>query len=77
MKQKKPYDIWCEGFRATGQSRKAWFVGSVVGVDFKDACRNYSKAHPEANIKEWGTNAIGIWGCQFFPTEEEARKSFG
>lgn len=86
----KEYEIWMEGFAATGQSQGASYIGRASGKDFNDACKNfrYSK-----NITNWDNEVIveegeplklddnrdypSIWACRLYDNEADARKSFG
>ena len=89
----KEYEIWIEGFAATGQSATASRLlredesdSKWEAVSFKSAC---VKALNELKwqILHQGYQGLGssyydskensYWGCRFFETEEEARKSFG
>jgi len=69
----KEYEIWSEGYQATGDSSGACFHGKVLATSFKEAC-----------IKHFGINNIyfdedrlSFWGCKLFDNEIEARKNFG
>lgn len=37
----KEFDIWIEGYAATGESSGASYIGKSKGIDFEDACRNF------------------------------------
>jgi hypothetical protein len=37
----KEYEIWIEGYAATGESGPANFIGKSHGEDFTDACVNF------------------------------------
>lgn len=109
----KEWEIWIEGYSATGEHSPASFIGKALGETFDEACENFT--YPEDLIREWDglvmkhkgdklnldkdkdglrrgsfrgklpagldrINAKGnysIWACQLFPTELEARASFG
>ena len=68
----KAYNIWMEGFAATGESAPASFVGTVQANSFKEACQKAfegnSSYNPERNT---------YWGCRLFDNEAAARRSFG
>lgn len=83
------YDIWSEGYLATGMEdipAKAKLVArGIEGKDFIDACYNWARKN-ENNLKDWGginisintdKSSVSLWACRLFPTEAEARKSFG
>lgn len=69
------YEIWMEGYAATGQSSQAHRVGSYPGTDFYDACK------AAARDKQWASyynpQQNTYWGCRLFNDEAAARKSFG
>ena len=64
-------------------SATAHYVGSAEGEDFLDACKNYIMKNPGSGyIKK--VNYLGLeyeyacnWGCRWYPTLEEAKRSFG
>jgi len=88
---KKEYEIWIEGFIATGQSQRASFIGKAKGNNFKEACKSFR--YPENIIREYDGELIvkkgtklkldkhykhpSIWACRLFDNEKDARKSFG
>lgn len=37
----KTYEIWMEGYAATGEHGTARFIGTAEGTNFEDACRNF------------------------------------
>jgi hypothetical protein len=75
VEETKTFDIWCEGYSVTGQEEKARKVAErVEGETFVDACWSWFKSHSDLHYDPEQNTA---WGCQLFPTEAEARKSFG
>lgn len=83
------YQIWIEGWSATGGGSDATFIGEVEAPDFLTACRTvrYNKNFhytpligtlfsESKNYKEAG-NKVYDWGCRVFDNETDARKSFG
>lgn len=66
------FDVWSEGYAATGESGGAVYHGQATAASFREAC-----------VKVLGRNELfdptrlTYWGCRLFPTEEEARRSFG
>ncbi len=73
--------IYEEGFMASGMDApvKAHFVGVARGNDFIDACKNYiSDGHHGTIGRDFNGNEYAHdWGCRWFPTLEDAQKSFG
>ena len=70
------FDIWCEGYRATGQWSSANCLGTMKGEDFKAACVGLMELiDPESHYYCDVGNTY--WGCHLFDNELDARKSFG
>lgn len=82
------YEIWIEGYAATGERSCASFIGRANGDSFYEACENFR--YPE-NITRPSDGEIivhkgeplkldknrrypSIWGCQLFDNEMDARK---
>lgn len=77
----KEYEIWIEGFNATGESATAKKLGEFEGESFIDACnRNKEKLGLDLNDDDTMRLFDGrpcIWACRLFDNETDARKSFG
>lgn len=70
------YDIWSEGFVATGQSSGAIHHGTAEGKTLKEACINLADQNKE--FKEYfNEERMTYWGCKLFDNSVDARKSFG
>lgn len=72
------HEIWIEGFLITGSEgtpTRASFVGKSEGNTFREAVLNWHKNHPDAS--SFNPQTLSYWGCQLYPTEGEARRSFG
>jgi len=69
----KTWEVWVEGYSATGDSAPARRLAeSIEAETFADAC--------ELLLGKDGlfdAERLTYWGCKLFPTELEARKSFG
>jgi len=73
------YDIWVEGFQATGQSGSAERLASRVrGDSFRQAVVAWV-ATPAGDPWRGTFNAerLTFWGCRAFDNEAAARRSFG
>lgn len=68
------YNIWMEGAQFTGGGFQASYVGAAEGSNFREAVRNWFKNNPSINFD---SNNLTEWGCRLFPSEAQARKSFG
>ena len=69
------HQIWMEGFHIAGRDRVgASFVGSAEGNSFREAVLKWYRDHPNSSFHP---THLTNWGCGHYPTEAEARKSFG
>ena len=70
------YEIWSEGYRCTGNSSGAIFLGTFEAESFKTACDLLAE-----NDKEFGrlydSERMTFWGCRLFDNEADARELFG
>lgn len=89
----KEYEVWMEGYAATGESAGAHLVGKAEARNFAQACHivmceQYLKQAQTENSPEYthyidasrwdyDPRSLGYWGCRLFWSEELARKSFG
>lgn len=73
----REFDIWVEGYAATGQQAPARFLGKARGYNFRSACIAYHSSLHEHERKDWNPTCTAIWGCRLFDNEAAARKSFG
>lgn len=70
------YEIWSEGFRATGESGTATYHGESEGSNFVEACKNFAARHEEF-AKYYNPKSNAYWACSLFDNESDARKTFG
>lgn len=87
----KEFEIWIEGYRATGEEAQASFIGKAAGETFEEACKNFEYPEDQFNmgikfiskgqkltLDEKGHGGRpSIWACRLFDNEADARKSFG
>ena len=71
----KQYEVWMEGYAATGDSSEAEFCGVYEAETFSDACAAWNKEKGEKGY--FNARALTYWGCRFFDNETDARRSFG
>lgn len=71
----KKFQIWAEGFAATGQSGKAFLFGESEGADFQEACDRFFARREYKGF--YNPGRLTHWGCKLFDNEQDARKSFG
>ena len=89
----KEYEVWMEGFSATGQSAGASLVGKAKARNFAQACHivmckqhlEFMEEENQPTYKHYSTpgrwdydpSRLTYWGCQLYWSEELAKKSFG
>lgn len=72
----KEWDIWMEGFLATGQEgipERARCLGTATGYTFLEACRKFMATYPEAGTY-YNSRQNTYWACQLYDNEADARK---
>lgn len=69
------FEIWAEGYAATGESGTAHRFGTAEGENFNEAVRNFFKDREDADYLN--DSATAYWGCRLFDNEAEARAIFG
>lgn len=70
------FNVWVEGYVATGERAGATFLGAVEAETFPEACRKATEA------KGWGMSSYKddpprFWGCRYYDNETDARATFG
>lgn len=89
----KEYEVWCEGYAATGERSGATLLGKVLARNFAQACDTIMCKQHLAYIEQdnlpdnkeycpprtWDYNPqrLTVWGCRLYWDEMLARKSFG
>lgn len=79
---KKEFEIWTEGYAATGERGTATFHGRAIGETFEEACisllpdRLDKDSNSPDGYRRFG-GRLSIWACRCFDNEADARKSFG
>lgn len=86
----KEYEIWMEGYAATGEYGPAQMIGKGIGTTFDEAVKDYMSKKPNHGIEENGRKRYttdeayynrksnwNIWACNLFDNEADARKAFG
>jgi hypothetical protein len=67
------WDIWAEGYSATGDRSGASLVkAEVEAPTFMEACDTVL-----GNDPLYSREALTHWGCRLFDNEQDARKRFG
>lgn len=76
----KSFDIWVEGYSATGQSSGATLMGTVTAVSFDEAVKAHVAKLNKSSADYYRRSDDGkwtMWGCRLFDNERDARKSYG
>jgi len=72
------YQVWTEGYAATGDNSGAQFHGNYEGESFKDAVIAFRDSIADERSKSLiDLDRLTYWGCHFFDNAAEAQKSFG
>lgn len=76
--QLNEYEIWCEGYAATGHRGQAFCFGKAHGENFREACRAFFRVEIAAGkFHTYDPAENRYWGCQLYDNETDARKTFG
>ncbi len=86
----REFEIWMEGYAATGEHGTAHMIGKGFGSTFDEAVKDYMSKNPKHGIEENGRSRYisedayknrrsnwNIWACSLFDNETDARKLFG
>ena len=74
----KIYEIWAEGYKATGQESHAQLLSKYKADSFDAAVEQYHVEHDDCiDFNRYGKSRHAIWGCELFDNAIDARKSFG
>jgi hypothetical protein len=86
----REFEIWMEGWLATGEHSRAQVIGRGIGDTFDEAVKDYMSKTPNHRIKENTRSKYrndedyqkrrsnwNIWGCNLFDNEVDARKFYG
>jgi hypothetical protein len=74
------WDLWMEGYQATGNFATARFLGSYDAFSYAEAVQQYlDEKHPtdQKQLASWHDGYCAIWGCRIYDNETDARKYFG
>lgn len=86
----KEFEIWVEGYSATGEHGNAQMIGKGFGDSFDEAVKDYMNKNSGHGIQENRRNRYiddesyqnrrsnwNIWACNLFDNEIDSRKTFG
>lgn len=66
------FNIWSEGYEATGNHSPATLHGTVKAETFKDACDSFFK-----DDKLYDPENLTYYACRLYDNFEDARRTFG
>ena len=72
----KDWEVWSEGYTATGECGTAMFHG----VDRAETFQQAIEAWLDEDISRWklyNPDRLTFWGCKFYDNEKDARAFFG
>lgn len=72
----KQFEIWSEGYAATGDRGVAVLHGEAQGETFREAVLDFARRTPSF-ARHFDERHMEHWGCQLFDNERDARESFG
>lgn len=70
------YNIWCEGFVATGQRGKATLLGTIEANSFREAC-DLMAVKDSDFAKYYDSSRLTYWGCRLYDNINDASKFAG
>lgn len=77
----KEFEIWSEGYQATGENAKAALHGKVVARSFHEAVEKYIANAPKGTKQYWhyseSSDTWLMYGCKVYDNEAEAREYNG
>lgn len=75
----KEFNIWSEGYAATGQQSGATFHGVFKASSFLDAVKMWADTLEPAskNLMNLDADPPTFWACELFDNETDAREAFG
>ena len=81
MEEIKVYEIWMEGYAATGEHGIHRLIGRVEAGSFKEACKKavieWLGDRCEREYHYFDEEKCTFWGCRMFDNEEDAARAFG
>jgi len=69
------FELWMEGYMATGEHQRASKIGEYHAESFEDAMEMFDKENPGELDKD--RKGYSIWACRIFDNEEQARAFCG
>lgn len=77
------FNLWVEGYAATGEHGTAKLLGTVEAESFNEAVLKWNSEN-NTDGRKWGNlgydlnyDRHSLWGCRIYDNERDARKAFG
>ena len=75
------YEVWMEGYAATGERGEHEKVGEFEAPDFESACSlaadHLSRGDASVRHRYYDPEHLTWWGCRLFDNETDAAEAFG
>lgn len=71
----REWDIWMEGYSATGEHGTAHKVATVTARTFRSACKKWAAKTDQPSL--FNERSLSYWSCGLYDNEADARKTFG
>ena len=65
------FEIWSEGYSATGESSGPIYFGKSFGRTFREACDNFAKSNPEF-ARNYDPDRLTHWACRLYSSKDSA-----
>jgi len=75
LEEDKEFEVWLEGYSATGQEGKHQYIGKEKAKDFKEACYKAIKkwCNNDKDFEEYyDSEKCTFWGCRCFDNEADS-----
>ena len=71
------YQVWAEGYRASGDRADATFLGTARASSFRGAVDIIRDRSETPDLYTFKGARCFLWGCELFDNEANARRRFG
>jgi hypothetical protein len=73
----KTFEVWAEGYSATGDRGYHRLMGTAEAETFKEAC-DAVFAEADKEVREfYDPKRLSYWACRLFDNASEAAEAFG
>ncbi len=73
----RTWEIWAEGYAATGERGYAALMAKVRAATFAEAVELWQLSPSCSDPHLIDLERLTYWGCKLFPSREDAARSFG